>query len=432
VRICPSCRRTFEGKERFCTKDAAVLVEQEELDRLGQILGNYKLLSVMGRGGMGTVYRAEHVYIGKPFAVKILHNRYVRHDEAVERFLREARAASSINHPNIVDVTDFGKLPEGVVYFVMEHLEGRSLEDLLERDGPVQLHRAINIVNQMASALAAAHEKDIVHRDLKPENVMLIKRPGRREVVRTDGRDDHGKVRFVIEKEGDFDFVKLLDFGIAKVQGTNESARMTAANTIFGTPEYMSPEQARGLPVDHRADVYALGIMFYDMLTGKVPFSAEASVDVLHQQVNARPIPPSQVAPHAEITPAAERLILRSLEKDPAKRQQSMDELRADLMGCYGSVVYRRDAHLIPGAVTAGVVPRPRRLTEELDEWLSQHREQLTEAKEKLQEMASAAAAGGSTEFDWDELAATPGGEISIGDDGQPILVKKKKTEEQP
>src|SRR6266567_145891 len=169
LRLCPSCHASYRGDERFCPSDATALVETNEdelaASRLGSTIGNYRLLAVVGRGGMGAVYSAEHVYIGKRVAMKILHQRYAKNADAVERFLREARAATSANHANIVDVHDFGPTPGGEVYLVMELLDGRSLEDLLDREAPLSLHRAINIVHQIASALAAAHDKGIVHAD---------------------------------------------------------------------------------------------------------------------------------------------------------------------------------------------------------------------------------------------------------------------------
>ena len=366
-----------------CERDGSALLWQDE--RCGTVIGNYRILGLLGRGGMGVVYRASHVYIDKPVAVKILHERYARHEEAVQRFLREAKAASHISHPNIVDVTDFGVLPEGGVYFVMEFLEGQSLDSLIVKSAPLPLIRSINIVNQIALALGAAHDKGIVHRDLKPENVFIIQRPGRRELVHRSTAPGG----FVVEPEGLFDFIKVLDFGVAKVleiDGPGGSGTM--AGTIFGTPQYISPEQARADEgVDHRADVYALGIVFYELLTGRVPFDGDAAVEILARQLQEAPLPPSAIAPAgAEITPAAERLIMRALEKDPARRPQSMAEFCMELKRCFGEVRYRRDASQVPGAVDAGIDPklwsspppeavsgsrlRSRRLTEELQELL--------------------------------------------------------------
>jgi serine/threonine protein kinase len=316
--------------------------------RSGSTVGKYRLHEIVGRGGMGVVYRAEHVYIGREVAVKILHEGYGSREEAIKRFLREARAASSINHPNIVDVTDFGKASDGTVFFVMELLVGEPLDTVLVRDRRLDLLRAINICNQLAAALAAAHNKGIIHRDLKPENVMLIEREGRRELVRrvTDESGPHE----IPERETKFDFVKILDFGVAKVREPEaERGAPTQAGVVFGTPEYMAPETARIGYSDARSDIYALGIMFYEMLTGTVPFRGDEAIDVMLKQVNA-PVPPmSEVAPKAEITSEAERLILKALSKDPDLRQQSMEEFHRELQRCYGQLRFRRTLQT-PGA----------------------------------------------------------------------------------
>jgi len=373
MRICPRCRERFPTQDRFCVRDASVLVEQIDIDRIGTTVGNYHLDQILGRGGMGTVYSGEHVYIKKKVAVKVLHRQFARFEEAVGRFLREARAASSINHPNIVDVTDFGPMPDGSVFFVMEYLDGTSLEDIIERDGALALHRGLNIANQMALALASAHEKQIVHRDLKPDNVMLIRRTGRRDLIRAlqgePAADDAPTGQFVIEREDVYDFVKILDFGIAKVLVDGVEAGQTLRGAVFGTPEYMSPEAARGEDVDHRSDIYSLGVILFDMLVGRPPFEAEAAADVLAMHINEPPPPPSRAAPGHEITAAADALVLKAMAKDPAHRHQDMDELRADLQHCYGSVAYKRNAASV-GAPSIGREGRARRLTEELDEWL--------------------------------------------------------------
>ena len=395
MRVCPTCRTRYPTRERFCTADQSILVEQADLDRIGTQVGNYHLCKIIGRGGMGTVYSAEHVYIGKPVAVKILHQRFARYEEAINRFLREARAASSIMHPNIVDVTDFGPLPSGGVFFVMEYLAGASLEDVIERRGPIELHRALNIANQMALALAAAHDKGIVHRDLKPENVMLIRKPGRRDLVRAvePSADAQGTPtpQFVVEREAEYDFVKVLDFGIAKVMTIGESREgSTLQGAVFGTPEYMSPEAARGDEVDHRADVYSLGVILFDMLTGHPPFEAEAAAEVLAMQIS-RPTPsPREINPKVEITEAAERVIVRAMAKAPEDRYQSMDELRADLQRSFGSVAYRRNATHIEGVSAVGIEGRNRRLTDELGEWLTSG-EQLPMDEARMLAMINAA-----------------------------------------
>jgi eukaryotic-like serine/threonine-protein kinase len=375
VKVCPRCFTRFPDSERFCLHDSAVLVEEEDIARLGTSVGNYRLDRILGRGGMGTVYSGEHIYIKKPVAVKILHPQFARYQEAIHRFLREARAASAINHPNIVDVTDFGILTDGPVYFVMEFLEGKSLEDVIERDGAVELHRALNIANQIALALEAAHTHGIIHRDLKPDNIMLLKRPGRRDLVRMSPDQS-----WITEREESYDFVKILDFGIAKSLIPDELSAETVQGAVFGTPEYMSPEAARGEEVDHRADVYSLGVILFDMLCGRPPFEAAQSSDVLAMHIHKAPPTPREFAPHREITDMAEQVMLKAMQKDPGRRYQDMTEFRRDLEGAYGSISYRRHAAPRTGLTPRGEEARqqPRRLTEELDEWIQSDASRLS------------------------------------------------------
>jgi serine/threonine-protein kinase len=262
----------------------------------------------------------------------------------------------------------------------MEHLDGQSLEQVLDREAPLVLHRALGIVHQIASALAAAHAKGIIHSDLKPANVMLARRAGRRELIRAAGPDRDGHPRFVVEKEGWFDSVKVLDFGIARVH--DPGAPTPAGEPLFGTPEYMAPEAARGEPLTPAADVYALGLLFYEMVTGEVPFPGDTAIAVLRRQLFEAPLPPRRARADVEITDAAERLILSMLAKPAAARPASMDEVRAALPACYGSVAFRRDAERVPGAMAQGLAPRRRRLTDELDEWLAREKARLAAGAE--------------------------------------------------
>ncbi|MBP6841283.1 MAG: serine/threonine protein kinase [Kofleriaceae bacterium] len=384
-KVCPKCFSRFADTERFCLHDSAILVEEQDIARLGTAIGNYKLLKILGRGGMGTVYAGEHVYIKKPVAVKVLHPQFARYPEAVNRFLREARAASSINHPNIVDVTDFGLLPDGVVYFVMEFLEGVSLEDVIEREGAVELHRALNVANQISHALEAAHHAGVIHRDLKPDNIMLLQRPGRRDLVKM------AQDQIVMEKERTYDFVKVLDFGIAKIMVPDELVAETVQGAVFGTPEYMSPEAARGEDVDHRADVYSLGVILFDMLCGRPPFEASQSSDVLNMHINQPPPSPREFAPHREITEAAEKVILRAMQKDANKRYQTMADFRRDVENSYGTVSYRRHGSGVPGIAPVGREARKRPLTDEIDEWIRSDNSGLTVEQARMLALVDAA-----------------------------------------
>ena len=380
MRICPRCRSRFPTLARFCDQDNTALVEQEELDRLGTTIGNYRLDSIIGRGGMGTVYRGEHVYIEKRVAVKVLHAQFAASEDAITRFLREARAASSINHPHVVDVTDFGPIDDGGVFFVMEYLDGKTLEEVIEEQQNLPLHRALNVANQIALALAAAHDRNIVHRDLKPENIVLIRKPGRRDLVHASpdaaNSSEHQLDNVTVEKEEFYDFVKVLDFGIAKVLSA-DNKQHTLRGSIFGTPEYMSPEACCGQDVDHRSDIYSLGVILFDMLLGHPPFEADKAEDVLKMHIYDDPPSPQKVAPNLEVTHAATQLIHKAMAKEPGDRHQTMDEFRTELKGCFGSISYRRGLKP-PLDATGETHPRIKRLTEEIEDWLRTDRTSLS------------------------------------------------------
>jgi serine/threonine protein kinase len=277
---------------------------------IGQKINNYEVTALLGTGGMGAVYLARHPLIDRRVAVKILKPEYARDQVLVQRVFNEARATNSIRHPNIVDVLDVGVLPDGLPYIVMELLEGESLAHRIERLQRLSPSEAVLVAREAASALAAAHAKGIVHRDLKPDNVFLASDP------------DTG-VR-----------VKVLDFGIAKLRREMAAGSVeTGAGSILGTPPYMSPEQCRGVSadVDHRADIYALGIILYEMLTGAPPFEAEGFGDVMMMHMSRPPRPPRELNP--DIPPALEQLILTTLSKKREDRPQTMDELREKLGG---------------------------------------------------------------------------------------------------
>jgi len=278
--------------------------------RIGTLLAErYRIDALVGEGGMGKVYSAEHVLMRKRLAVKVLRRELTSVPEVVARFEREAMAAGNIEHPNVAGATDFGKLADGAVFLVLEFVSGHSLRDEIAK-GPFAVDRALHIARQIASALSAAHAQGIVHRDLKPENVMLV------------------------EKGGDPDFVKVLDFGIAKVPlgdvaaaGAKQGNPITKAGMVFGTPEYMAPEQALGQNVDGRADLYALGVILFEMLSGLRPFSSQSSVGILGQQLS-KPTPTfAERSPDLLIPPAVEQIARKLLSRDASERYESAAEL---------------------------------------------------------------------------------------------------------
>ncbi len=284
--------------------------------RVGQVLGErYRIDALIDEGAMGRVYRGEHVHMRKRVAIKILRRELTQVPEVLARFEREAMAAANINHQHVAAATDFGKLADGSVYLVLEFVEGRTLRSELAT-GPLSVYRALHICQQMADALAAAHELDIVHRDLKPENVMLVERGDNR------------------------DYVKVLDFGVAKVpidmaeseQSRSETGSLiTKAGMIFGTPDYMAPEQALGQPVDYRADLYSLGVVLFELLTGRRPFRSDHELGVLGQQLSKGVPPMSQRAPGIQVPAEVEAYVRALMVNESSERVQTAKEASAKL-----------------------------------------------------------------------------------------------------
>jgi serine/threonine-protein kinase len=275
---------------------------------VGQTIGNYTLTAKLGEGGMGVVYLAEHPVIGRKVAMKAIHPELSRNPEVVSRFVTEAKAVNQIGNEHIVDIHDFGTTPDGEFYFVMEFLQGDALADRLKRAAPLEPARALAIAAQVADALGASHQHGIIHRDLKPENIFLINR-------------SHTT-----------DFVKVLDFGLAKLtQGEEKVTHKTRTGSVMGTPYYMSPEQCEGKPnIDHRADIYSLGVILFEMLTAKVPFGGEGYGEIIVKHITA-PVPPPR-AINPLLSPALEAIILRALAKPRDQRFQSMEEFAQALL----------------------------------------------------------------------------------------------------
>src|SRR5450432_1318913 len=266
--------------------------------------GRYKVEALLGEGGMGVVYRCVHTIIGKKVAMKVLRADLARDAEVTERFLNEAKAAASIGNAHIIDISDFGQFPDSAAYFVMEFLNGVPLSKLVEGGKALPVPRIVHLARQMAEGLAAAHAANIVHRDLKPDNIFLINRGA------------------------DKDFIKILDFGIAKVTSSSEGAKLTRAGAVFGTPHYMSPEQAAGQPVDHRGDIYSFGVILYELASGRVPFDADNFMGILTQHMYKAPVPIRALVPAPqEVPPGLEAIVLKCLSKRPEHRYQSMGEL---------------------------------------------------------------------------------------------------------
>ncbi len=306
MRTCPQCQNECEEKHKFCPTcgfPVGKVAAQSDDPLVGRTLpGGYVILDLVGIGGMGRVYRAEQTNLGRTVAVKIIHPHLVGEENAAARFITEARAASRLNHPNSVAVIDFGKTEDGQLYLVMEFLRGKDLARVQYEEGPLSFRRIVNVLRQVLAALSEAHHLGIIHRDLKPENVIL-------EPVRTGG-----------------DFVKVVDFGLAKMKIEAVQPNITSPGIVCGTPEYMSPEQGRGDPLDARSDLYAVGVIFYQLLTGRLPFEAESPTQVVLMHITEPPEDPRSVVPDRGIPSLLADVCLMALAKDPAHRFGNADE----------------------------------------------------------------------------------------------------------
>lgn len=279
---------------------------------VGQTVGNYKITAKLGEGGMGVVYLAEHPVIGKKVAIKAIHPELSKNPEVVSRFMTEAKSVNQIGNEHIVDISDFGNTDDGEFFFVMEFLQGEALADRISHEHRFPAARALKIAAQVADALSASHEHGIIHRDLKPENIYLINRGS------------------------STDFVKVLDFGLAKLtQGDEKVTHKTRTGSVMGTPYYMSPEQCEGrADVDHRSDVYALGVILFEMMTGKVPFGGEGYGEIIVKHITQAP--PSLRAINPTLEEYHEKVVLRALSKDRNERYQSMREFRTAMLDPQG------------------------------------------------------------------------------------------------
>ena len=305
---CPHCTLVVETGAAFCPADGTRLVPIEGDPLVGSVLAErYRLVRLIGQGGMGRVYEAEHVNITKRLAIKVLHPGALSDPEAAARFRLEARAASKIGHENIVAIDDSATLADGTIYVAMEFLEGESLADRMRRKPALSIPEATEILVRVCEGLAAAHAARIVHRDMKPENIFLAKK-GARVVP------------------------KILDFGIAKMVTDEDTHGLTRTGAIMGTPMYMSPQQVQGERVDHRSDIYSMGVILFELVTGRTPFKAKTAMQLFQLHLTEPPPRPSTIAPERKIPDALEAVILRALAKQPGERQPDLNTFEKEMV----------------------------------------------------------------------------------------------------
>jgi serine/threonine-protein kinase len=351
---CSKCHRDAPAGALFCAFCGGAIAPDQPPGEppdpfIGRTLkGTYFIQQKVGGGGMGQVYKATHVTLDAPVAVKILKKALLADPSVVQRFQREARAASRLRHPNVISVTDFGQIEDGTLFMAMEYVAGRNLARIIAEESPLAERRIVHIGAQILAALAEAHANDILHRDLKPENVMV------------EARRDEA------------DSVKVLDFGIAKIQTADSGqSTLTQAGLVCGTPGYMSPEQWDGKDLDRRSDVYAVGVILYEMLTGKLPFEAQTPMEMVRKHLTEKPQPPSERRPDRVVSPDLEALVMRALEVDRELRPASAEEMRSELLACIVSadtsvpaqtdppktVVFQRPGRPTPGRPTSSRPP---------------------------------------------------------------------------
>jgi len=326
MKLCAVCSTEYPDDVKFCPNDGQTLRSAAPAsDLVGQVVADrYHVVKKLGEGGMGQVYLAEHVKMGRRSAIKVMNPAMVHDPDAVARFNREASNASRITHPNVCAIYDFGETPDGLIYLAMEFIEGEPLTDLLEREGALAVPRATAIFLQTADALQAAHDLGIVHRDLKPDNIMLSR------------------------KKGGGDTVKVVDFGIAKAVGGDQAGqKVTKTGLVVGTPEFMSPEQLSGDTLDGRSDLYSLALVFYRMLIGKLPFEATSVQETMIKRLTDEPITLAEARPDLSFPPGLQPVLDTALARTPMERYQSVAKFAADVAA-------------VTGRPTTGAVPHTR------------------------------------------------------------------------
>lgn len=313
MKYCGQCKSFFAGEIENCPRDNFILEEMDIKDLVGRELDTkYNIEFLLGAGGMGTVFKARHKFIGNEVAIKVIHPEMAVDKNVEERFLREARAAATIDHINAIRVSDFGKVGD-MLYLVMEFIQGESMKEYLERKQQLELSETVHIMNQVAAALDIAHSFQIIHRDLKPDNIMF-------------------KTGLKGER-----IVKVVDFGIAKIKSSSDdgSISITGAGTILGTAKYMSPEQCQAAPIDHRSDIYSLGVIVYEALTGQCPYGDANGMQVIVKHIIEPPPTPRSLNPN--IPEPVEKVILKALAKQPNARYSTAGEFTTDLTTAAGA-----------------------------------------------------------------------------------------------
>ena len=312
-KYCPSCSKRFPEALTQCPDDGSPLVRVPEDNLVGQTVDRrYKIVEVIGKGGMGIVYRAEHQILKRPVALKVVRTDIVQDEDSVKRFLTEARAIASLESPHTVTIYDSGVTETGALYYTMELLEGQALSKLLRKRGAIAYPRAVDIACQVCDSLQEAHAKGIVHRDIKPDNIFI---------TRSDERE----------------FVKLVDFGIAKLLDESGDGAVTRSGVVCGTPRYLSPEQISGEKPGPPTDLYALAVVLYEMLAGAPPFAGPTPAKLMQQHLREMPPPLLDKAP-AAVTPALDAVLRRALEKEPANRPATAAQFKSALQAALGEV----------------------------------------------------------------------------------------------
>jgi serine/threonine protein kinase len=308
-RVCLVCQAEYPGDQKRCPKDSTLLVALVADPYLGKTIAEkYRVENLIGSGGTSVVYKAEHLQLRRPVAIKMLKSHLVTDDDSKRRFEQEARAVSSLNHPNVLNVFDVGVTKYGEPYIVMEYLQGISLGEVIAKNGRLPVKRAMHIFVQACNALAHAHKKEVLHRDVKPSNIMLV------------ASDD------------DPDFVKIVDFGLAKLAAlTGEFHKLTKTGEVFGSPVYMSPEQCTGKKLDGRTDIYSMGVVMFETLTGRPPFKERTSIETIRRQIKDAPPRISEILTGGEVPKVIETIVNKTLAKNPEERYETMDDLRLAL-----------------------------------------------------------------------------------------------------